>query len=91
MEELEKTFSEAHYPDVYQREMLSLKTDLPEDRIQVFFLLLFTNNRQTGCTYIEFLSKFLQTFHIPKCTHGRANYRTVANYITRQFSDILKV
>jgi len=36
MEELEKAFSEAHYPDVYQREMLSLKTDLPEDRIQVF-------------------------------------------------------
>ena len=36
MEELEKAFREAHYPDVYQREMLSLKTDLPEDRIQVF-------------------------------------------------------
>lgn len=28
-------FKEAHYPDVYAREMLSLKTDLPEDRIQV--------------------------------------------------------
>ena len=26
---------DAHYPDVYAREMLSLKTDLPEDRIQV--------------------------------------------------------
>ena len=36
MDELEKAFTEAHYPDVYQREMLSLKTDLPEDRIQVF-------------------------------------------------------
>ena len=35
MEELEKAFKEAHYPDVYAREMLSLKTDLPEDRIQV--------------------------------------------------------
>jgi len=40
MEELEKAFSEAHYPDVYQREMLSLKTDLPEDRIQVFLSVL---------------------------------------------------
>ncbi|CAH1401757.1 unnamed protein product [Nezara viridula] len=34
LEELEKAFKEAHYPDVYAREMLSLKTDLPEDRIQ---------------------------------------------------------
>uniref|UniRef100_A0A1I8JNY5 Homeobox domain-containing protein n=1 Tax=Macrostomum lignano TaxID=282301 RepID=A0A1I8JNY5_9PLAT len=37
LEELEKAFGEAHYPDVYQREVLSLKTDLPEDRIQVWF------------------------------------------------------
>ncbi|KAL9705135.1 hypothetical protein quinque_008653 [Culex quinquefasciatus] len=37
LDELEKAFKEAHYPDVYAREMLSLKTDLPEDRIQVWF------------------------------------------------------
>jgi len=36
MDELEKAFKEAHYPDVYQREVLSLKADLPEDRIQVY-------------------------------------------------------
>lgn len=57
LEELEKAFKEAHYPDVYARELLSLKTDLPEDRIQVsladfcsfifrkiyyFFLLVFS-------------------------------------------------
>ena len=46
LEELEKAFKEAHYPDVYAREMLSLKTDLPEDRIQVspkhFFSTLFS-------------------------------------------------
>ena len=35
LEELEKAFKDAHYPDVYAREVLSLKTDLPEDRIQV--------------------------------------------------------
>ncbi|KAG8338425.1 hypothetical protein J6590_000091 [Homalodisca vitripennis] len=39
LEELEKAFKEAHYPDVYAREMLSLKTDLPEDRIQVDLIL----------------------------------------------------
>ncbi|XP_022707336.1 rho GTPase-activating protein gacZ-like [Varroa jacobsoni] len=37
LEELEKAFKEAHYPDVYARELLSIKTDLPEDRIQVWF------------------------------------------------------
>ncbi|KAJ6635514.1 Visual system homeobox 1 [Pseudolycoriella hygida] len=36
LDELEKAFKEAHYPDVYAREMLSLKTDLPEDRIQLY-------------------------------------------------------
>ncbi|XP_035827919.1 homeobox protein ceh-10-like [Aplysia californica] len=37
LDELEKAFKEAHYPDVFARELLSAKTDLPEDRIQVWF------------------------------------------------------
>ena len=37
-DELERAFKDAHYPDVNQREVLSLKTSLPEDRIQVMFI-----------------------------------------------------
>uniref|UniRef100_A0A0K0E6M6 Homeobox domain-containing protein n=1 Tax=Strongyloides stercoralis TaxID=6248 RepID=A0A0K0E6M6_STRER len=37
VDELEKAFQDAHYPDVYAREHISAKTDLPEDRIQVWF------------------------------------------------------
>ncbi|CAF0790885.1 unnamed protein product [Brachionus calyciflorus] len=37
IEELEKAFKDAHYPDVYARELLAVKTDLSEDRIQVWF------------------------------------------------------
>ncbi|KAL7745731.1 hypothetical protein ACLKA6_009933 [Drosophila palustris] len=50
LEKLEEAFKEAHYPDVYAREMLSLKTELPEDRIQSFSYVSVLSGAQAGGT-----------------------------------------
>ena len=64
LEELEKAFKDAHYPDVYAREMLSLKTDLPEDRIQVRNQISQDN---LASQPLHQSSTLLIDYHLPIC------------------------
>ncbi|EFN81212.1 Visual system homeobox 1 [Harpegnathos saltator] len=73
LEELEAAFKEAHYPDVYAREMLSLRTDLPEDRIQkqpekgVSANGITTSTRQFDSGYLS-SSNALECYYLMKLT-----------------------
>lgn len=52
LHELERAFEKSHYPDVYSREELAMKVNLPEVRVQVRTTLRRTYYREQQLQFL---------------------------------------